>query len=966
MKHFIVFTFVMLTSLIAFAEDGIVRGTLIDDETGEPLMYANVLVEELGTGTVTDLDGMLSLELPSGTYTLKLSYVGYQDLTIETVEVKNGEINVLGDIRMKEAGGVGLEEVVVQAKAIRTTEGAIMSIKKKSPAMLDGISSSLIKLTGDANAVEAAKRVTGVSIEGGKYVYVRGLGDRYSKTTLNSVDIPGLDPDRNSIQMDIFPTALMNNLIVSKNFTADMPADFTGGLLNIETKDFPEEKIVSASISLGYNPAMNLNSDFLTYKGGSTDFLGFDDGSRSLPTGADAAIVPTPISAITGQYTEQEVNNFVSGFDPNMASEKRTSFLDYSASVSLGNQIQLGQENEGEQDKGTLGYIFSLSYKNDYTYYDDIFYGEYQRLSDNNIYELNYANTQEGQIGEHSVLVGLLGGIAYKKAASKYRLTAMHLQNGEKRAGAFDIDNNGDAVGQSGFVALSNNQEYNQRSLTNLLINGTHKFGKTWELDWRLSPTLSTSNDPDIRRAAFSGSSSLVSPGEGGNPSRIWRSLSEFNQVVKTDLTKSYKFINRKAKLKFGGLYTFKERDYEILQFDVQFFGGSQEFPTGNFNDILAPEVIYPTGNVYIQSGNISPNPNAYNSTASNAALYLSNEAEVLPNLNVILGLRAEKYVQRHTGRDILFAQGNNGNNLDKEKVLDALDLFPSANLIYSLSEDMNIRAAFSRTIARPSFKELSFAQIIDPLSSRIFNGSLFTYPDWDGNLEETRINNFDLRWELFQSGGQMFSVSGFYKTFDKPIELVRIPTQQTGSEFQPRNVGDGQLYGVELEARKSLAFIATSLQNLSFNMNVTLVESQIEMTDTEFNSRQNFEREGEVIEQTRDMAGQAPFVVNAGLTYQNPTAGINAGLFYNIKGQTLEIISSGLYPDVYLQPFNSLNFTFNKRLGEDQKTTLDFKVSNILNDNMERIFSSYNAEDQVFSRFNPGISFSVGLSHQF
>lgn len=969
MRHIFLFLAMTLMASLAYSQQGKIRGTVIEDESGFEVIGANILVQETGTGNITDIDGKFTIDVDPGVYTLQVSYIGFQTLTIEGVEVKANEVNVLGEIRLSEEG-LELEEVVVKATAIRTTEAALMTIKKKSPQMLDGISSSLMKLTGDGTAVEAAKRVTGVSIEGGKYVYVRGLGDRYSKTTLNQVDIPGLDPDRNTIQMDIFPTALVSNIVVSKNFTAEMPADFTGGLLNIETKDFPDDKILSVSASLGYNPQMNLNSEFLSYTGGGSDFLGFDDGTRDLPAGARSDVVPTPISVITGDFTDQDVADFVGSFNPDFAAEQQTSFLDFSLSVSYGDQINLTKEDSNE-DKGTLGYIFSASYKNDYTYYDDAFFGEYQRLSANEELDLRYANTQQGSIGENNILIGLLGGLAYKKGNSKYRLTVMRFQNGEKRAGQFNIDNNGDAVGQSGFIAVSENLEYNQRSLTNVLLNGTHKFGgdKSWELDWRLSPTLSTVDDPDIRRAAFSigqTGSIFINAGEGGNPARLWRSLSELNAVSKVDLTKNYRFAGEAAKLKFGGSYTFKERDYEILLYDFQFFGGSQIFPDADPNLILQPERIYPTGNIYVQSGNIFPNPNEYNSTATTTAFYISNEADLLPRLKTIIGVRAEQFVQKHTGRDVIAAQGGDGNELNDEEVLNALDFFPSANLIYSLADDMNLRAAYSRTIARPSFKELSFAQIIDPLSNRIFNGGLFSYPDWDGNLVETRIDNFDLRWELFQQGGQLFSVSGFYKRFDNPIELVRIPTQQTGNEFQPRNVGDGQVFGVEFEIRKNLAFISPAMSKLSFNTNVTFVESRIDMTDTEFNARKNFERRGEKIESTREMAGQAPYVINAGLTYNDSEKGWAAGLFYNVKGETLTVIGSGLYPDVFSEPFHSLNFSINKRLGLEKKTTIDFKVSNILNDRREAFFQSFNAQNEIFNSLNPGINFSLGLSHQF
>lgn len=960
---------VLLTAalMVIQAQTGTIRGTVIDDASGETIIGGNISVQGTSIGAVTDLDGAFSIDIEPGTYTLEVTYVGYQTLAVEEVSVTAGEVTVLNNLRLGEAG-VELEQVVVKAKAIRTTEAALMTVKKKAPAMLDGISSSRMQLTGDATAVEAAKRVTGVSIEGGKYVYVRGLGDRYSKTTLNGVDIPGLDPDRNTLQMDIFPTNLIDNIMVSKNFTADMPADFTGGLLNVETKAFPESKIFNLSVSTAYNPNMHLNPDFLTYDGGDLDFLGFDDGTRALPERARQMNIPTPISGAS----DQEVNDFIQSFNPELAAKPQQSLLDFSAGVSLGNQFNVGKNKDNPANTNKLGYIFSLSFKSNYNFYDEVTYAEYQRLSEPTDNDLLYAVIQEGQMGERSFLLGGLGGLAYKTQHSKYRLTVTHLQNGVSRAGQFDLDDNGRAVGRSGFFASSDNLEYNERSLTNVLLNGTHVLGGEtgWELDWRLSPTISSSDDPDIRKTAFTETRVDTSflAGAGGNPSRIWRELDEISAVAKVDLTKKYEFAGQSAKLKFGAIHTYKERDYEILFFDVQFFG-SQDWPNPTPDAVLDPDNIYPNGNrVYYQSGNNNPNPNAYSSNVNNTGLYVSNEFNPLPDLKTIIGLRAENYVQRHTGRDQRWASGDfeNGNNLDNDIVLDALDFFPSANLIYSLSSEQNIRGGYSRTIARPSFKELSFAQILDPINNRIFNGSLFTYSDWGGNLTETRIDNFDLRWELFMPRGQLISVSAFYKQFDNPIELVRIPEQQTSTEFQPRNVGNGRLFGLEFEFRKSLDFVSPALRNFQASGNLTLTESRIDMTDREFNSRKNFEREGETIENTRAMAGQAPYVINAGITYSNFEAGWEAGLFYNVKGETLEIVGVGLYPDVYFQPFHNLNFSLSKKLGADGRTQIDLKADNLLNDRLERFFQSFETEPEIFSSLNPGVTVSLGLSHNF
>ncbi|MEY2924580.1 MAG: hypothetical protein RLZZ337_1128, partial [Bacteroidota bacterium] len=371
---------------------------------------------------------------------------------------------------------------------------------------------------------------------------------------------------------------------------------------------------------------------------------------------------------------------------------------------------------------------------------------------------------------------------------------------------------------------------------------------------------------------------------------------------------------------------------------------------------------------IYYQSGNQNPNPNAYSSNVINTGIYASNELEITSKFKSIIGLRSEYYVQRHTGRDQRYASGDvlNGKNLDNEKVLESIDLFPSVNLIYGVTESQNLRFTYGRTIARPSFKELSFAQILDPITNRIFNGSLFTYRDWNGQLVETRINNIDLRWELYFKDQQMISTSFFFKSFDKPIEMVRIPEQQTSTEFQARNVGDGQLLGVEFELRKHLGFISPKLKELEFNTNVTLVESSIDMTDLEFNSRKSYEKLGETIQNTRAMAGQSPYVINAGFSYSIKESGWNTGIFYNVKGPTLYIVGAGLFPDVYFNPFHSLNFSLNKTLGEKENSSIEFKASNILNQSISYVYKSYEAQDQPFTTFNPGSSFSFGYSYKF
>ncbi len=982
-----------LISTLIFAQKGTIRGTVIEDSSGEPLFSVTVVIAGTSTGAITDFDGKFSIQVEPGVYDLQISFVSFRTVNITGLEVKPGDVTVIEQVRLEE-DVEELEAVVVTAQVVKSTEAALLTVKRKSPNMMDGISSASFRKIGDSNAAGAVKRVTGVSVEGGKYVYVRGLGDRYTKTTLNNADIPGLDPDRNSLQIDIFPTTLLNNMIIMKTASADQPADFTGGLVNIETKDFPEKKILDVSLSLTYNPSMHFKNNALTYKGSSMDWLGFDSKLRELPSEVDNKDLPDFSNDKSTIYNTSKL------YSSQLGATEETNFMNYSLGLSYGDQRNLSNGN-------TLGYIFSGTYKRDNDFYQDVFYGEYQKRNESDAYELGTATTRNGSFSTENVLVGGLAGLAYKTRTAKYKFSLLHLQNGEKKTARMaavadpeDDDFNPRLI--SNYTANVDNLEYSQRRLTNVLLNGEHHFAdNAWKLEWKLSPSFSNLTDPDVRRAAFSTESGFnrINPGAAGPPTRIWRFLNEANYVAKLDLLNTASLFNREAKYHFGSSYVLRTRDYSIQAFDIVGVQQSTNWADdASFDDILSEENLYgsptdATGNrmYYRRNGGVNPNSNAYESTNTNLAAYASAEISVTERLKTIVGLRMEIFEQKHTGMNqgaasaLYFASNKESVKkqiqagelsgaylLDDDVVLKATDFFPSLNTIYSLTENQNLRFSYSKTIARPSFKELSYAQILDPVSNRTFNGSLFEYKDdngnviWDGNLTETRINNLDLRWELFYKRGQLFSISTFYKTFDAPIEMVRITSSQTGNEFQARNVGNGQMLGAEFEFRKALDFITSKMSSLSVYGNVTLVESRIDMTSIEYNSRLVYQKDGEKIKDTRAMAGQAPYVINFGLQYNDPNGTLDAGLFYNVKGSTLTIVGEGFFPDIYSQPFNSLNFNLNKTLGANQQTTINLSVNNILNDKREEFYVGYKAQDQIFNQLSPGREIGVGFKYSF
>jgi len=957
----IITLFFLLFFTQLYSQKGTIRGTVYDDALSGGFMGVTVVAEGTTVGAVTDLDGKFNLSLLPGTYNLKFSFVSYETLIISGVKVTDGAVTLLDNLKLKTAT-IGLSEVTVTANMVRNTETSMLSIKMKSPNVLDGISAVNFRKMGDSDAASSMKRVPGVSVDGGKYVYVRGLGDRYTKTILNGVDLPGLDPDRNTLQMDIFPTSIIDNIIVHKSFSAELPADFTGGVIDIGIKDFPDQKKGSISVNTGYNPDFHFKTDYLTYEGGKTDFLGFDDGTRKIPATSD---IPFFTDVVGNAASEKGLRyrEILEGFNPTMAAMKQKSFMDYGFGATIGNQIAL--------DKLTLGFNFGVSYKNNTEFYKNAEYGRYGLSSDPDINELNVREFQIGNFGVNSVLISGLAGFAVKTNNSKYRINLIHLQNGESKAGIFDYKSTDQG---SNFEGIQHNLEYNQRSLTNLLIDGKHSInGSDWNIVWKLSPTISKIADPDARFARYvvENNNYLVNT-ESGFPERIWRDLSEINMAGLLHVTKEYSFRGEKAKLNFGGAYTYKERDFMIRKYSMNIRDLSL---TGDPNELFRPENLWPLNGTSTSSGTtyeasfVPDNPNQFNASSENTGAYVSTELSLLKNLRTVVGIRVENYIQRYTGQDQLGI-----NVLDNDKVLDNLDFFPTLNFIYSLSEKQNLRFSYARTIARPSFKELSYAEISDPISNRTFIGGLFRDANdvlgieyWDGNLVSSYIHNFDLRWELFQTNGQMVSLSGFYKNFKDPIEIVQFATTQKGS-FQPRNVGDGKVLGIEVEFRQQLSFLSESFKNFSVTSNFSATKSSIELSLTEYSSRIENARTGQTIDKLRVMAGQAPFIINSGFSYNGGEngfwKGFEAGLYYNVQGTTLMYVGIADRPDIYTLPFHGLNLNISKSFGEEKRTQMEFKIDNLLNSDKKSVFKSFNVTDPFFTKLEPGITFQFKLSY--
>ena len=942
-KFFITSILSFFTSFFVLGQIGI-TGTVIDGDFNEPLPFANILLKETGEGVTSDFDGKYSFELEQGIYTLQFSFVGYETKIITEIKVKGNEYTIT-DVVLNSAAQ-GLEEVVLTVEASRNSEASVLEIQKKSASLLDGISAQAFKKIGASDIAGAVKSVPGVSIQGGKYVYVRGLGDRYSKSILNGVDIPGLDPDRNTIQMDLFPTNMLSNVLVIKSARADLPADFTGGVIDIITKDLPSKEEFSVSLSMGYNPDMHFNDNYLSYAGGSKDFLGFDDGSRKNKIANSFLGNAFDPRLNQSNSTLNIINRVSNQFDPQMAPKISNSGMNFGFGISYGNQFNF-------ENGHALGVLGSVSYKNEQTVYEDTQDNIYNFSPDKSVFTFEENRIQSGTIGGYNIIASGLFGLTYKTTSSKYKFNGLHIQNGESTSGSFrQLTRFSDFIDFNKF-----NLEYNERSISNGMFSGLHNFDESnLKLEWTLSGTLAKVHDKDVRNTTFQDEEGIFSFQENTEPKRIWRTLDENNLVAKVDFTKRFEFLGSDAVLKLGVYGSLKERDFSIAQYSVSSnYTSKSDWDNygGDPNQLFNPNNLIGPNNdkgTYINpQTTIRQDANIFNAKQQNIAAYVSNEFNFSEKLKSIIGLRFENYQVFYTGENSQLGQVYNN-----ETIISKNNLFPSINFIYSFKENQNLRLAYSLTTARPSFKEASIAEIYDPLSNLFFIGNI--------NIRPTYIDNFDVRYEAYGKNAQLFALSAFYKNLSDPIEIGFVAAST--SNYKPLNLETAKVFGLELELRKNLSTWLSGFDHWNLNLNGSYIISDEKYSEDELKLRKLGLREGQTLGTSRPLQGQSPYLINAGVEYKNQDKGFQGGLFYNVQGKTLQVVGDGFYPDVYTMPFNSLNFNMIKQLKKNR--TLTLKVTNLLNDNRESKFIGFDEEHEYFSFRHLGRTFTFSYAVRF
>jgi len=952
-----------LFTISAFSQDagtGKIKGKMMEANSTFEVIGGNIAIPGTTFGSVTDIDGTYEFEVPVGTYEVEFSYIGFATQRITDVVVAENDVVVL-DIQMADEA-IELEGATVVAKAFRNTEASVIALQKASPILLNGISSAQFKKSGDGDVASAVKRVTGVNLEGGKYVYVRGLGDRYSKTTLNKAEIPGLDPNKNTVQMDLFPTSLVDNIIVYKTFSPNLPGDFAGGLVEITTKDFPDAFKLGASVSMGYNPNVNLNSGFFTYDKSSTDILGFDDGLRAAPESVITfdGVLPDYTAGVNSESSAREVNRLTNSFENNWQMRQEAQPVNYGFSLNIGDQKTLFGNK--------LGLLASMTYSRSFTGYQNGLVGiqnlpgkveNYSTL----VPQIELVDNQ----GQQETLWGALVNATYMIGADqKITLTGIHNQSGTSTARYAEGRKFSDDPDD---IFQTRSWRYLQRGLSTVQLGGDHLISseKKIKLDWLSSYSISTQDDPDLRfftnRISDSGNV-FIKPSSDNTPTRFYRNMQQSNWDTKVNVSIPFKQWNGGSSLFKAGLsYLTKDRAFreDRYNFNNNIFTVNTPEDMALADPFVDMKFYFEENNLatpgqggYANNGEgvfISDNysaKNNYDASQQVAAGYAMVEMPLTNSLRAITGVRAEQtnvqmktFDTEATLTEYPFLDG-------KQDLLDNLDILPALTLNYSINDNQKVRMAYSRTIARPTFRELA------PFASFNLDGGFIFVGNPD--LQRTSINNIDLRWENYPDNGQNISFGLFAKQFADPIERTFNPTA-TNPELTYRNVDNAILAGAEFEFRKGLEFITEALSDFTFTGNVTYVYSKTDIDEQELRL---IRAADPTAKDTRAMFGQAPYTVNTMISYKNDT-GTNANLSFNMTGDRISVVTKGATPNYYIKAFPSLNFTFSQKLNE--LFSLNFSAQNILDAKYQEV-ATFKGNEYPIQVYNPGVSFSFGINY--
>ena len=852
----------------------------------------------------TDIEGRYSFTIDvAKNYTLVLTYVGYKNKTVQDIKANTAGEELVVDVLLEEANSK-LADVTVSANRSSNkgaTDNALIAFQKNTNTVASVISAETIKRSPDRNTAEILKRTPGASIQEGKYIIVRGLADRYNQAMLNGILLTSTEADRKTFSFDLFPSQIIDNIIINKAFVPELPGEWAGGLIQVNTKDIPSKNFFNIQIGTSANSLIT-GKDFFKDKGGKTDWYGIDDGTRSLPTG----------------YTTK--SNFdTSSMRAKTALGKTMSSnwapVQVTAKPNINMQMNGGFAGTlwGKKIGGMIGVSYASSYRfqdntNNQNGITDEKFNPITQLKDRKYFQ----DINMGAITGLSIFLNPLNKISYKAIVNVKTANTYNSRTGTDYSRQDLLKGNEFAFGQNVFFT-------NQ-------LNGEHSLSQKLKLNWYGAFNILDSYTPDQRRIMYTKSvdgtdpyvlniSNTLSQQSG---SRIFQTLSDYIYTGGGDLT--YKI--KQQTIKAGYMIQVKDRLY-----DAQLFAITMPVDNPALRLLTAEAAFIPEN-----FGTGTDNKFAFNSIQNRNFRYLANtilnagylqfDNKLSEGLRVVWGLRVENFDQlvgsvkkwdpRHTYSQVT-------------------DYLPGVNATIKVTEKSNLRITGSQTVIRPELRELSALSIYD----FELNASVSGNP----SLKRTKITNTDIRYEVYPATGEIFTLGLFYKDFENPIESIYQEGAGGSSLFSFQNVSKATAFGLEVEARKKLS------KRFTLQANGSYINSKIDDASLKI---------------SRSLQGQSPYIINTGLLYDVVEKGFNATVLFNQIGKRIYLVgdiqAGAGTPDVYENPRSLVDFQISKKFAKN-KAEIKFTIADIFN--QRQIFYQNNNSDTEYDSSKDAIRLS-------
>jgi len=911
-------TGLLLTAVLATAghaqtRNGTISGVILDSQTGRPVNGARVTVTDVTSAPVSaDINGEYRIPAPPGTYSVEVNAEGYYAVEITDVVVTAGGVAEASTV-MSSLSAVTSIDVVESATAVGTTAEAMLLEQKLAPVISDSLSRQELSSGTASDAAGALEKVTGVSVVGDGFVFVRGLGERYSSAQLNGAQIATTEPEKRVVPLDLFPSSLIENIRISKTYSPDSPAEFGGGLVQMSTIDFPVKPIFTLSVKSGFNTLTTFDR-FFTYPGGSHDFFGFDDGNRSLP-----AAIPTDQRVIQGKYTPAELQSFGRSFSNNWEPE-----LIQSA------RLPLDWSAVGGGSIGRFGLIGAITVGNSPSFQSE----EQRYLRQGAGAPIVFSEYEDFRTYTEHAKLGAVFNVSVRLTPNQqlvFRNTLTH--DAEKSAREFS----GYDGGIDAEVSAQRLRWVSRNSLTSG-VEGNHSFPSLRNslIHWQFTHSLSTRAEPDLReviRTKLSNGQYIYSS-VGSSGIRFFSDLED--RIYEPQLDYSIPFFRGAVSglFKTGFRATVRKRDFEARRFRYI----PQRTTTLDLylpsNELFSSDNIRPDG---FQIVEFTRGTDAYAADMNIYAGYGMLDLAWGARWRFTGGIRIEGANQEVATLDNLAA-----NAVPVIAALSNTDPAPVVNVIYSLSQSQNVRVSYSRTLSRPDFRELSPFDFNDVLGGYVVQGN----PD----LKRATINNYDFRWEHFSTGNQVLAASFFAKTFTNPIEATILPSNDLRETFV--NAQGARNMGFELEFRRGLGSLQPRLSDFSVSSNFTFVDSNVDIKPEDTLILTN---------SSHSLVGQSRYIGNVITEWNKPRWRSTARFFFNYVSRRLADVGAFGVPDVFQEGSTTLDFSYQVSLAESGKWTVKFEAEN-LSDAPHRWMQG----GFVQREYRSGRNFQIGTTYSF